>query len=353
LTTFTVLGAGMMGSAFCVPLHDQGHRIHLVGTHLDHAIIESLRSTRIHPTLGVEIPAGVEFHHLEALGEVCPETDWIILGVNSRGIQWAADQLQSLIQSEAHIVFLTKGLTAAENGLLILPEFFRNLLPAELGKSLHLYAIGGPSIAGELARRQPTSVVLTARDDHRLRELADLIQNPYYWVHTSSDINGVEFCVALKNLYSVGVGMAQALGDPSQGSVPSPQAHNPAAAVYAQSLAEMIYLVSQNSGNMETTTWLAGAGDLYVTCQGGRNSRFGRQLGSGKSLDDVRDHLMKGETIEGYEVALAIGQALRAQIRNGKLAAARLPLLTFLLDVMLDSGPVSIPWTRFHGWALA
>jgi len=339
----------MMGSAFCVPLHDQGHRIHLVGTHLDRAIIESLRRSKIHPTLGVEIPAGVVFHHFEELGEVCHETDWIILGVNSRGIQWAADQLQAWIQSESRIVFLTKGLTAASDGLLILPEYFRGLLPEELGKSLHLYAIGGPSIAGELARRQPTSVVLTARDEHRLRELAGLIQNRYYVVHTSTDIEGVEFCVALKNLYSVGVGIAQAPSDPTQGSESTPRAHNPAAAVYAQSLAEMIYLVGQNGGTMETATWLAGAGDLYVTCQGGRNSRFGRLLGAGKPPDEVRNELMKGETIEGYEVALAIGVALRAQIKSGRLAASRLPLLTFLLDVMLDSGPASIPWSRFHG----
>jgi glycerol-3-phosphate dehydrogenase (NAD(P)+) len=34
-----VLGAGLAGSAFCVPLADRGHEVCLVGTHVDGEII--------------------------------------------------------------------------------------------------------------------------------------------------------------------------------------------------------------------------------------------------------------------------------------------------------------------------
>ena len=37
-----VLGAGLAGSAFCVPLADQGHDVSLVGTHVDGPTIEAL-----------------------------------------------------------------------------------------------------------------------------------------------------------------------------------------------------------------------------------------------------------------------------------------------------------------------
>ena len=46
MATITVLGAGMMGSALCVPLADRGHLVRLVGTHLDAEIVTSLRKRR-------------------------------------------------------------------------------------------------------------------------------------------------------------------------------------------------------------------------------------------------------------------------------------------------------------------
>ncbi|PJF45966.1 MAG: glycerol-3-phosphate dehydrogenase, partial [Candidatus Thermofonsia Clade 3 bacterium] len=46
-----VLGAGVMGSAFTMPLADNGHAVSLVGTHLDTDIIEEIHETRVHPRL--------------------------------------------------------------------------------------------------------------------------------------------------------------------------------------------------------------------------------------------------------------------------------------------------------------
>ena len=45
MAVFTVLGAGMMGSALCVPLVDRGHEVRLVGTPLDGAIVEVSSAT--------------------------------------------------------------------------------------------------------------------------------------------------------------------------------------------------------------------------------------------------------------------------------------------------------------------
>ena len=38
----TVVGAGMMGGALCVPLSERGHEVRLVGPHLDQPIIDEL-----------------------------------------------------------------------------------------------------------------------------------------------------------------------------------------------------------------------------------------------------------------------------------------------------------------------
>jgi glycerol-3-phosphate dehydrogenase (NAD(P)+) len=58
---------------------------------------------------------------------------------------------------------------------------------------------------------------------------------------------------------------------------------------------------------------LAGAGDLYVTCLGGRNGTFGRLLGSGQTADQARKAV--GSTIEGIaNCAAALELAARESI---------------------------------------
>jgi glycerol-3-phosphate dehydrogenase (NAD(P)+) len=47
MANVVVLGAGVMGSAFTMPLADNGHRVNLVGTHLDADIIEEIHETRV------------------------------------------------------------------------------------------------------------------------------------------------------------------------------------------------------------------------------------------------------------------------------------------------------------------
>ena len=69
MATVTVLGAGMMGSALCVPIVDRGHEVRLVGTPLDGAIVESLKRDRVHPTLnkGHTMPEGITPYAVEEL----------------------------------------------------------------------------------------------------------------------------------------------------------------------------------------------------------------------------------------------------------------------------------------------
>jgi glycerol-3-phosphate dehydrogenase (NAD(P)+) len=54
-----ILGAGVMGSAMAVVAADRGHRVALVGTHLDDHIIRSIEETRLHPRPGTALPSTV------------------------------------------------------------------------------------------------------------------------------------------------------------------------------------------------------------------------------------------------------------------------------------------------------
>jgi glycerol-3-phosphate dehydrogenase (NAD(P)+) len=346
MAIITVVGAGVMGTALTYPVADNGHAIRLVGTHLDEEIIRSCRGTRFHPRLKRQLHDGVQPLFLSELPQALEGAELIVLGVNSRGVHWAADAIGPYLKPGQTILMVTKGLETGPNGeLMILPDVLASCLPDTIRDKVHYAAIGGPSIAGELAARRQTSVVFVSRNGAILPWLRRLFATPYYHIWTSSDIIGIEVCVALKNPYALAVGLAAGLLE-KQGAPSGPQMHNYAAAVFAQGLAETDYLVQHLGGGRETIFSLPGAGDLYVTTQGGRNARMGRLLGLGRAYSDAVEE-MEGETIEGVDAVLAIMPAIESMTAHRKLDADALPLLRNLYRIVAQNAPIEIDFDSF------
>jgi glycerol-3-phosphate dehydrogenase (NAD(P)+) len=346
MAIIAVVGAGVMGTALTFPAADNGHEIRLVGTHLDDAIIASCRGTRFHPRLKRTIPDRVQpFFHSELM-HALEGVDLIVLGVNSRGVHWAADSIGPGLRPGQAILMVTKGLESSADGdLMILPDVVASRLPEAIRDKVHYAAIGGPSIAGELAARHQTSVVFVSRDESILLWLRSLFAAPYYHIWTATDIVGLEVCVALKNPYALAVGLVTGLLEKLD-EHSGPQMHNAAAAIFAQGLAETAYLVQALGGGLETVFSLPGAGDLYVTTQGGRNSRMGRLLGLGLSYSDAVEE-MEGETIEGIDAVLAVMPAIEDMAADGKIDIEAFPLLRSLHHIIARNAPVEFEFERF------
>jgi glycerol-3-phosphate dehydrogenase (NAD(P)+) len=100
---------------------------------------------------------------------------------------------------------------------------------------------------------------------------------------------------------------------------------------------------------MAESVWgMPGAGDLYVTCQAGRNSRLGNNLGRGLTYRQTKEGPMKGDTIEGAELGVSVADTLRRMMGMGALDAKALPLTNALLDALTQDSPLNIPWTSLH-----
>lgn len=345
-----VLGAGMMGTALTVPLTDNEHEVHLVGTHLDGHIIEEIHESRTHPKLRSAVPPSVKPYPIAGLEEALQGVDLIFLGVNSLGVEWAAEVLGPLLKGDVPIVALTKGLVGDGQNLYLIPHVLRNGLPSSYRESVRLAAVGGPSIAGELAARRPTGIVITDLDQTFLDEVTSILRTPYYHIWTSTDVIGVEVSVALKNIYALGVGMVQGLIEREGIDADGDVMHNMAAAIFTQSLCEIAYLVDFMGGEVENVYGLPGAGDLYVTCMGGRNMYMGHMLGLGMRYEEAKTQFMVDDTIEGAELAFAIGPTIEAMIERGDLDGAALPLLQTMIDIVCHGAPVQIPWDSFYNF---
>ncbi|MEM9696748.1 MAG: glycerol-3-phosphate dehydrogenase, partial [Myxococcota bacterium] len=280
MATFTILGAGMMGSALAVPLVERGHEVRLVGTHLDEAIVGSLRKERFHPTLRMALPEGIQPLSHHELDGALDGADFLALGVSSAGLNWACAELAPRLRHGTPVFMITKGMRFEGGRMRVFVDVVADALPQAQGVA----AIGGPCIAGELARRVPTCVVVAGRDRGFLEGLCEILRGSFYFPVLDDDPVGAEVCSALKNAFAMGVAIAAGLHERDGGEPGSVATHNVESAVFAQSVLEMQRVIRRVGGRPDGAAWLSGAGDLDVTNNGGRTGRFGRWLGRGVGL---------------------------------------------------------------------
>lgn len=89
-----------------------------------------------------------------------------------------------------------------------------------------------------------------------------------------------------------------------------------------------------------------GSGDLYVTCQGGRNSRIGRLPGLGLPHSEAKAKHMADDTI-GAELGSTVGPTVEAMITAGDLDGSRLLLLRSIIEIVCHESPVELLWDKF------
>jgi glycerol-3-phosphate dehydrogenase (NAD(P)+) len=344
-----ILGSGVMGSALAVPLADNGHDVRLVGTHLDRAIIDAIRSTGVHPGLGREIPSSVGAYQLEALEAAFEDAEIVVSGVNSFGVGWAGERLAALLRPGQLVIAVAKGVRAEENGdLRILPDVLAGAVAADVRERVGWAAIVGPAIAGEVAARRESCVVFCGRDETVLDRLAEAFRTDWYHVWTSVDFVGSEICAAAKNCYALGIGLAEGELE-RRGEAASPdRAHNYEAALFAQSAVEIRRWASLFGGDPDTASWLPGVGDMYVTSTGGRNVRVGNLLGAGLGFTDAAARL-GNPTLEGAAAIMVFGDALGKLTERGVVAEDDFPLMRHLYEVIGLERPLNMPWSRFFG----
>jgi glycerol-3-phosphate dehydrogenase (NAD(P)+) len=349
MAVITILGAGVMGSAMTLPAADRGHDVRLVGTHLDSEIIDSVKQSGRHTRLNVRLPQSVTAYHdtqfAEALGT---DTDLILLGVSSAGVGWAIDRLCETLTKPVPVVMITKGMHPEGDSIIPLPDRVHAEVKRRKGLDLTIAAVGGPCIAGELAVRRPTGIVITSRTQGFAEKLCAMLTTDYYQPRPSADLPGVEICAAFKNFFAIAVGYAAGARENMPETENSAMNHNAAAILFDQAIRELMILTRHAGGTDESVWGMPGAGDLYVTCQAGRNSRLGQNLGRGLSYREVKAGPMKADTVEGAELGVMVAPALKAMMNKGKLDREKLPLTSALLKTLTEDQPLTIPWDRFH-----
>ena len=182
-------------------------------------------------------------------------------------------------------MILTKGLAINNNNYEVLAQNGKNIKKQKGLRKVNISAAGGPCLAKGLANKIHTSVVFANNDIKIVEKISKFVSTEYYHVFTSNDVIGVETCAAIKNIFSMAIGASQGLCRSSATTQINEKNYlNTAAALIQESIYEMIIFTEKVKRKKETVIGLAGIGDLYVSADGGRNSKMGEYLGQGMTF---------------------------------------------------------------------
>ncbi len=344
MANILIFGAGSMGTAFSFPCSDKNHSVTIVGTYLENNFINQINSKKMHPALECDVPKNVKFLKFEKLKEeINKKVDLIVVAVTSKGIEWVSTEFSKVLKNKIPILMLTKGLAINNHKYEVLAHKMERLLKKNGIKETNISAAGGPCLAKGLANRVHTSVVIANTDIKIANHIAQLVSTDYYHVFTSDDVVGVEICSGIKNIFSMVIGASEGLCNSNASKqIREKNYLNTTAALLQQSIHEMIIFTEKQKGKKETVMGLSGIGDLYVSADGGRNSKMGKYIGQGMTFKEAKKTKMPNDTVEGADLAIEIGSRVKNDFN-----IKTLPLMLSMINTICDEKPLTIKWNYF------
>jgi len=312
-----VFGTGSWGTAFTSVLAEAGCQVRMWGKFEDEVadIQRHHASVRYLPDLRLPDTVSATTDPAEALAGAGIG----VLAVPAQTLRANLAEWGPLLPPGIVLVSLMKGLEKGTSKRMteVVTECLD--LPPE-----QVVAVSGPNIAREIAAREPAATTVASASLATAQRVADACATPAFRPYVHDDVVGAELGGCVKNVVAVASGMTEGLG----------LGHSVTAAVITRGLTEMSELGKAMGAHPATFSGLAGVGDLVVTCLSphSRNSTFGRNLGSGMTVDEVV--AVTKQTAEGvascgailalaqaHGVAMPIVANVTAVVQEGRTAA--------------------------------
>ena len=216
-------------------------------------------------------------------------TGLVVNAVPCQYIRPVWERLAARCPAETLVVSVAKGI---EIETLLRPT---QIISQLVGK-VSVGVLSGPSIAPEVAKGMPATVVV-ASEDCALAELCQAaFSTSHFRVYTNPDPVGVELAGATKNVIALAAGIIDGIG----------AGDNAKAALLTRGLVEITRLGVALGAQADTFRGLAGIGDLVTTCISpvGRNRSAGERIGRGVPPAEVL--ASSQSVIEGIPTAQSV-----------------------------------------------
>ncbi len=293
-SSIAVIGAGSWGTALSSSLAGLGHSVRLWA--YESEVVEDIRTRHENGIFlpGIRLPEKLIATH--DLSYALKNARFVVTVMPSHICGALYEKMLPYLHPEMILVSATKGLDV--DRLMRMSEVIGNIVATRFIPQLTV--LSGPSFAQEVARENPTAIVVASENASAAQSVQEEFSSRTLRLYTSSDVIGVELGGAIKNVIAIAAGVVEGLG----------LGYNPRAALITRGLAEITRLACACGACGETLAGLAGMGDLVLTCTGrlSRNYSVGFELGQGRKLQQILGSMhsvAEGVNATGATVALA------------------------------------------------
>ena len=308
-----VLGGGSFGTVLANIAASNGNNVSLWVRDSEQAL--RINSEGANSTYHPELKLSSNIAASENLEEVMKDSDIILIATPSIIFENIVQRIVPLIEGGAHIISCTKGIKL---------DPFRSMSDIiSMNVDLNINSVGvlsGPNLAREIAENKVAGTVIASTSNVLITCVKDALSSDSFKVYSSNDIQGVELAGALKNIYAIICGMADAMD----------VGENAVGLILTRSMAEMSRFAVAKGANPITFLGLAGMGDLVATCTSNlsRNFQLGTHLGGGLSLKEAKDRV--GQVAEGVRTL----EVIKEESSNLNI---KMPLVDSLHDIIYKS----------------
>lgn len=310
----SIYGIGNFGYALLKHLDKKKSKIFsLHAFDIQKELIEHLQKTRRHLYIqkSAKISKNIIFENsVEALIKDC---DILILAVISDAIREVLKQIKPFITKKLIIVNTAKALDYKTG------ERLSKIISQELkNKKIDIALLAGGTIAKDLFRQEPLGVDIACKNKNLLPKLKELFESNNLSVYPTTDLTGVEYAAAFKNIISILAGIIKGAGF-SYGA----ETHIISRAAYeAEKIIVEKFKGKKDTFAMKSQCW---GNDLWMSCTGNtRNKAFGILLGKGYQVKTALNKMKeKNKTVEGITTIQSLKKAVDI---------TKYPLMNFLYN---------------------
>lgn len=297
-TTIALYGIGNFGYAWLKHFdYMQRDDIELIAYDRNPAVIEKLTKEARHPFLHTGVELSQQIHFATSPEDLVKNADLVLLAVTSEATRDVIGQIKDHLKKNVILVNTAKALDGKTGKRL------SQIVAEEMDdRSYHYALLAGGTIASDLFAHEPLGMDSACENEEAQKEIIRLCSSKNLRIYPSSDLIGVEYASAYKNVIAILAGMIAGMGF-SYGS----ETHIISRA--ATEIAEMIittYGAQKETFSMASQCW---GNDLWMSCTGKtRNRAFGELLGKGMEVDDAIAQMKKEhKTVEGIRTIAALG----------------------------------------------
>jgi len=313
----SIYGLGNFGYAILKHLDSKDNKdFSLHGYDRNKKLMNHLRRNHKHLYFHKSIKVSKLIRFDKSVKELMENCDMLILAINSDSTREVLRKIKNHINKKLVIVNTAKALDY-QTGKRI-----SQVIRKELNRIDYDYALlAGGTIAKDLFSHEPLGIDVACENKQILQKLVQIFQASNLTVYPTTDLIGVEYASAFKNIISILAGIIKGMNF-SYGS----ETH-----IISRSAHEIEKIVLKNLGGKSKTFGIQSqcwGNDLWMSSTGNtRNREFGILLGQGMAVDEAIRKMKKEEkTIEGLKTIQALGN-IRA-LRN-------YPLTNFLYEFIV------------------